>query len=98
MSECSNMCYISEKTCEHCRKNYIVSEEMYKAKRSNFNSYVVGYLVRNKSDNKIAGILNRTNKFYELAWIDEKTITELYYSFSFIPTATFFAKYIVVIF
>ena len=51
MSECSNMCYISERTCEHCRKNYIVSEEMYKAKRSNFNSYVVGYLVRNKDDN-----------------------------------------------
>ena len=74
MSECSNMCYISERTCEHCRKNYIVSEEMYKAKRSNFNSYVVGYLVRNKSDNKIAGILNRANRFYELAWIDEKTI------------------------
>lgn len=40
---------------------------MYKAKRSNFNSYVVGYLVRNKSDNKIAGILNRANRFHELA-------------------------------
>ena len=47
---------------------------MYKAKRSNFNSYVVGYLVRNKDDNKIVGILNRANRFYELAWIDEKTI------------------------
>lgn len=76
MSECSNMCYISERTCEYCRKNYIVSKRMYKAKRSNFNSYVVGYLVRNKNDNKIVGILNRANRFYELAWIDEKTITK----------------------
>ena len=76
MSECGNMCYISERTCEYCRENYIVSEEMYKAKRSNFNSYVIGYLVRNKSDNEIVGIFNKANRFYELAWIDKETITK----------------------
>lgn len=76
MSECGNMCYISERTCKHCKENYIVSEEMYKAKRSANNSYVIGYLVRNKSNNEIVGILNKATRFYELAWIDKETITK----------------------
>lgn len=75
-TECTNLCYRSDKTCEYCKKNRIVSTEFYRARRPVNNAWVIGYLVKNK-EGKIEGILNKANNFYELAWIKEETL-ELY--------------------
>ena len=71
--ECNNLCQMWNRTCEYCKKNYDVSEDFYKAKRPANGHWVTGYLVKNKKG-QIEGILNRDNQFYELAWIDEKTL------------------------
>ena len=75
-TECSNLCYKSDKTCEYCKKNKIVSTEFYRARRPANNAWVVGYLVKNK-EGQIEGILNKANNFSELAWIIPETL-ELY--------------------
>lgn len=59
------------------REGYIYEEGRYRAKRAVFDSNVTGILVRNKSTNKIEGILNENNNYAELAFIDEKTIVKL---------------------
>ena len=59
------------------RDGYIYEEGRYKAKRIAFDSNVTGILVRNKSTNKIEGILNENNDYTELAFIDETTIVKL---------------------
>ncbi len=59
------------------REGYIYEEGRYRAKRAAFNSNVTGILVRNKSTNKIEGILNENNNYAELAFIDETTIVKL---------------------
>lgn len=46
--DCTNLCFHSEQTCEHCKKNYIVSSEFYRAKRPTNGQWVTGYLVKNK--------------------------------------------------
>ena len=74
--ECSNLCFHLERTCEHCKKNYDVSSEFYRAKRPANNQWVAGYLVKNKNG-AIEGILNKDNHFYELAWIDNSTLEEV---------------------
>lgn len=71
--ECNNLCQMSDRTCEYCKKNYDVSEDFYKAKRSANNFYVIGYLVKSK-DGVVQGILNAKTHFAELAYIDETTI------------------------
>ena len=70
---CNNLCFHSEQTCRHCKENHIVSSNFYKAKRPANGHWVIGYLVKNKKG-EIEGILNRDNQFYELAWINEKTL------------------------
>lgn len=59
------------------RDNYIFEKGRYSAKRIAFDINVTGILVRNKSTNKIEGILNEDNDYAELAFIDEKTIVKL---------------------
>ena len=59
------------------REGYIYEEGRYRAKRATFDSNVTGILVRNKSTNKIEGILNENNNYAELAFIDEATIVKL---------------------
>ena len=71
--ECTNLCFHSEQTCEYCKKNYDVSSEFYRAKRTANNQWVTGYLVKNEKGN-IKGILNKDNHFYELAWINDSTL------------------------
>ena len=75
-TECTNLCYRSDKTCEYCKKNRIVSTEFYRARRPANNAWVIGYLVKTK-DGVVEGILNKANDFHELAWIKEETL-ELY--------------------
>lgn len=74
--ECMNLCKYSARTCEHCKKNYDVSSEFYRAKRTVNDSWVIGYLVKNKAG-EIQGILNKSNCFQELAWIDESTLEKV---------------------
>ena len=74
--KCDNLCFHSEQTCKHCKANYEVSSEFYRAKRPANGHWVTGYLVKNKSG-KIEGILNKDNHFYELAWIVESTIEKI---------------------
>lgn len=59
------------------REGYIYEEGKYSAKRAAFDINVTGILVRNKSTNKIEGILNEANDYAELAFIDEATIVKL---------------------
>lgn len=44
--ECNNLCFHSEQKCNHCKKNYEVSSEFYRARRLANNQWVVGYLVK----------------------------------------------------
>ena len=74
--ECTNLCHRSEQVCEHCKKNYDVSSEFYRAKRPTNGCWVIGYLVKNKNG-EIEGILNESNQFHELAWIDESTLEKV---------------------
>lgn len=74
--ECNNLCKRSEKHCEYCKKNRIVSTEFYRARRPANNAWVIGYLVKNK-EGVIEDILNKANNFHELAWIKPETL-ELY--------------------
>ena len=74
--ECTNLCYHSERTCNHCKKNYDVSSEFFRAKRPANGCWVTGYLVKSK-DGKIEGILNKNNRFHELAWIDDSTLEKV---------------------
>lgn len=59
------------------REGYIYEEGRYSAKRIAYDINVTGILVRNKSTNKIEGILNEENDYAELAFIDETTIVKL---------------------
>lgn len=70
---CDNLCFRSERICNHCKKNYDVSSGFYKPKRPTNDCYVVGYLVKNKQG-KIQGILNKDTQFNEFARIDESTV------------------------
>ena len=72
---CDNLCRncFSQEHCQYCKKNYIVSTEEYRALRPASHAWVYGYLVRNKCDNSIHGILNKANHYAELAWIEADT-------------------------
>ena len=74
--ECKNLCksYRSESACKSCKKDRIVSEEFYVAKRANSDEEVRGYLVTNRHNGWIEGILNADTDFYELAFIDDSTL------------------------
>lgn len=74
---CNKLCKMNEKQCQYCKKTYIVSDEFWRAKRASFNEYVVGYLVKNKSNGAVAGILTSASQYYELAFVDESTL-EIY--------------------
>lgn len=74
--ECKNLCRGNNDTCNYCKRNYIVSNDEYKAKREVNNVYVYGYLVKDKKG-KIQGILNKDTHYAELAWIDENTIERI---------------------
>lgn len=73
--ECKNQCNHSKETCEACKKNYDVSSEFYTGKRPQNGQSVTGYLVKDKKGH-IQGILNKDTRFYELAYVDEKTVRE----------------------
>lgn len=74
--ECDNLCFHSEQTCTYCKKNYDVSHEFYRARRQVNSNLVVGYLVKNKNG-RIEGILNKSNHFFELAWIVDSTLEKV---------------------
>lgn len=75
--DCNNLCYHSEQICLHCKENYDVSTEFYRAKRPANGHWVTGYLVKNKNGD-IQGMLNKNNHFAELAWIDNSTLEKVY--------------------
>ncbi len=71
--ECNKLCKKNDNTCKYCQGKYIVSNLFYKAKRPAANSFVKGYLIQNK-EGRIEGILNSSNNFEELAFIEDSTL------------------------
>lgn len=76
IAECPNQCrnYVSKNTCMYCKQNRIVSTNRYSAMRVTGIEKVIGYLVKDKKDGTIIGILNEDVYYAELACVDENTL------------------------
>lgn len=74
--ECPNQCrnYVSKDTCRYCKQNRIVSTDRYSAMRVTGIEKITGYLVKDKKDDAIIGILNEDVYYAELAYVDENTL------------------------
>ena len=58
----------------YCKQNRIVSTNRYSAMRVTGIEKVTGYLVKDKKDGTIIGILNEDAYYAELAYVDENTL------------------------